>query len=423
MRYASANSPYKLVMLNILTKSNKPNVILFVHGFCGGVDTWKHDNGSYFHQHIIKSPIVSEHFDIATFDYFSKFFNTPVAAGNMLSKIKSLFKTSSNKNEKNIGIDEISELLKTNIRFHLDDYENVVIIAHSMGGLITKNYIANEISESGNSKVKLFISLAVPHLGAELATYGKLFSNHEQINDLAPLSEICPKLNQQWVKLSIKPNTKYFYGTYDDTVKKASAISIDCDDKDIVACDDSHGSICKPESEFSTVVIATNKFLKEFIEGSGEITLAVQKLENSDQFSDEHFVLKLILADVHHATITHSKEHFLNAEYARKLFSSASDQNKLSDLYTKIRTLYHDSYDKFLHTEEMTPGKLVSELHEKIVSEDSSYLKSALPLIHGLHKKGMLHQLANDLSDDIWWTEECSIAALDKVKLSLAQRP
>jgi hypothetical protein len=312
-------------MLNILTKSNKPNVILFVHGFCGDVETWKHENGPYFHQHILKSPIVSEHFDVATFDYFSKFLNTPVAASNML---KSLFKTSSKKNEKNIGIDEISELLKTSIRFYLDDYQNIVVIAHSMGGLITKSCIAKDVSESRNTKIKLFISLAVPHLGAELATYGKLFSNHEQFNDLGPLSDICPKLNQQWIKLSIKPNTKYFYGTYDEVVKKASAISIDCDEKDIIACDDSRGSICKPESELSTVIIAANKFLKEFIEGSGEVQLAVQKLENSKQFAEEHFVLKLILADVHHATITHSKEHFLNAEYARKLFSSASDQEK-----------------------------------------------------------------------------------------------
>lgn len=93
MRYASANSPQKLVMLNILTKSNKPSVILFVHGFCGGLETWKHENGSYFYQHILKSPIVSEHFDIATFDYFSNFFDTPVAASNMVSKFQSLFKT------------------------------------------------------------------------------------------------------------------------------------------------------------------------------------------------------------------------------------------------------------------------------------------------------------------------------------------
>ncbi|MDN2679467.1 ABC-three component system protein [Janthinobacterium sp. SUN033] len=410
-------------MLNILTKSNKPNVILFVHGFCGGVETWKHENGSHFYQHILKSAIVAEHFDIATFDYFSKFSNTSVAANNMLDKLKSLFKTSSKKNEKNIGIDEISELLKTNIRFHLDDYENIIIIAHSMGGLITKNFIVKETLEAGITKIKLVISLAVPHLGTELASFGQLFTSHEQIRDLAPLSDICPKLNEQWVKLSIKPAIKYFYGTYDDVVKKSSASSIDCEDKDIIACDDSHLSICKPESEYSTVVIATNKFLKEFIQGSGEIQLAAQKLENAEQFSDEHFVIKLILADVHQATITHSKEHFLNAEYARKLFSSASDQKKLGDLYTRIRTLYHDSYDKFLHTNEMTPGKLVSEVHEKIISEDSTYLKSALPLIHGLHKKGMLHQLANDLSDDIWWTEECSITALDKVRASLEHQP
>jgi hypothetical protein len=419
MRYALAKYLFLMAMLNILSKSNKANVILFVHGFCGGVETWKNENGTYFYQHILKNPFVAENFDIATFDYFSKFLETPVAASNLVEKLKSLFKTSSSKLERNIGVDELSELLRTHIRFSLDDYQNIVVIAHSMGGLITKSCIAKEVKEVGGTKIKLFISLAVPHLGADLATYGQLFSGHDQIRDLAPLSEVCPKLNQQWVNLSIKPTTKYFYGTYDDVVKKSSAMSIDCEDKDVVACNDSHGSICKPESENSAVILAVNKFLKEFMEGSGELQLEHQKLSNINQFSDEHFVIKLILADVHQATITHSKEHFLNAEYARKLFSSASDQKKLADLYAKIRTLYQDSYDKFLHDDEMNAGKLVSEVHEKIVSADSDFLKSMLPLIHGLHKKGMLHQLANDLTDNIWWTEERSIAALDRVRASL----
>ena len=35
---------------------------------------------------------------------------------------------------------------------------------------------------------------------------------------------------------------------------------------------------------------------------------------------------------------------------------------------------------------------------------------------------GMLHQLANDLKDDVWWSEEQSIHALDALKIRLEKK-
>ena len=164
--------------------------------------------------------------------------------------------------------------------------------------------------------------------------------------------------------------------------------------------------------------MAVIKFLKEFIEGeTHDLNLEVKSLDSDTQYDQEYFVLKLLLADVHNSTIKNSKEHFLNAEYARKLFSSTSDQKVFNDLYSKIRSLYQDSYDRYLADPSVNSGMLVSEVHSKILSEDSLFLKSALPLLNGLHKKGMLHQLANDLARDVWWSEDQSITSLDKLKI------
>ena len=142
----------------------------------------------------------------------------------------------------------------------------------------------------------------------------------------------------------------------------------------------------------------------------------MHKLSDGSQFADEYFALKLLLAEVHEATIKHSKEHFLNAEYVRKMFSSSADQKKLADLYIKIRTIYQDCYDKQASTGKVVGGALVADVHQKIVSEDSQYLKSALPLLQALHKKGMLHQLANDLDDDVWWNDNRSLETLQGMK-------
>lgn len=406
-------------MIEFTLKNNKNNLILFIHGLTGGKDTWLNPTHGYFFDILAKEPFVIENFDIAFFEYYSKLTNNQTR----LEKLKKFFKRTYEKSLKNISVEELGALLTTETRFTLDSYDRIIIIAHSMGGLITKSHIINNAKQGKNHKVKLFISLAVPHLGSELAVYGKLVSSNIQILDLAPLSEVCPQLNDDWVKLAFKPLIKYFYGTHDDIVPKTSSVGTDNLMQDQIACNDNHTSIAKPDGLSSTTVTAVIKFLKEFIEGqTHDLNLEVKSLDSDTQYDQEYFVLKLLLADVHNSTIKNSKEHFLNAEYARKLFSSASDQKVFNDLYSKIRSLYQDSYDRYLADPNVNSGMLVSELHSKILSEDSLFLKSALPLLNGLHKKGMLHQLANDLSRDVWWSDDKSITSLDQLKVEKADK-
>jgi hypothetical protein len=403
-------------MIEFVKKTNKNNLILFVHGFIGGSDTWKNDEQVYFYELLAKDGVIADNFDIAKFEYFSKLLNIFATTATGLSRLANLFATKITKSEKNLGISELSELLSTQLRFVLHEYQNVIVIAHSMGGLITKCCVVNDIEQSDSSKVKLIISLAVPHLGSDTATYGGLLSGNLQIKDLAPLGKFCPHLNNKWLQLNDKPTIKYFYGSYDGVVKKESAVGTDSVTQDTIACPDDHTTICKPKDETSIAVVAVRHFLTDFLKNQTDNAFAVHKLKDENQFSDEYFALKLLLADVHSATVKHSKEHFLNAEYARKFFSSNADQKKLTDLYTRIRTVYQDCYDKHASNGALDGGKLVAEVHQKIVSEDSLYLKTALPLIHALHKKGMMHQLANDLSDDVWWNDNRSLEALESIK-------
>ncbi|WP_262795526.1 hypothetical protein [Catenovulum sp. 2E275] len=73
----------------------------------------------------------------------------------------------------------------------------------------------------------MFLSLAVPHQGAKLATYGNLISNNLQIEGLEPLNGFIHRLNDYWLKTSLRPTTKYFYGTSDKIVDKTSAVPAD----------------------------------------------------------------------------------------------------------------------------------------------------------------------------------------------------
>jgi hypothetical protein len=283
-----------------------------------------------------------------------------------------------------------------------------------MGGLITKCLIADELKLAGWTKVKLFISLAVPHLGSDKAVLGGLISNNLQIDNLNPVNHFIANLNQTWIKLDDKPVTKYFYGNYDDIVTKSSAIAIDNIEKDIISVADDHSSISKPEDTHSIVYCGVCKFIEEEHKHTQLSQIGYQQLQSDVQYDDELFVIKLIVADIAGETQKHAKELFFNAEYVRKLFKTRHDKRQLQVLFDNIRQLYKDSYDGYLAGKTMNSGQLLAEVHTKITDADSLLLKSLIPTLQSYHKKGMLHQLANDERMDIWWSQERSLDVKDE---------
>lgn len=400
-------------MIEFVSQQNKKNLILFVHGFCGGETTWRNGEARSFPELFFDDSEISENYDIAHFSYFTKLLNLFAKAGKFSTFIKRMFKTSHGKLANNISIEEIGNLLITEIRFTLKAYDNIIVVAHSMGGLVTKSAIIKDIENNTPSKIKLFISLAVPHQGAEAATFGKLISDNLQIEGLSPLNDFIHKINDEWLKTNLRPATKYFYGVHDSVVKKTSAIPIDREKPDAISVDEDHTSITKPENSASTIVIAVKQIILDFEKIDPSISiLELKQLEDEKDFNDELFVLKLISADIHNTTIREAKEAFLNAEYIRKIFSSASDQMQLSELYKKIRKVYQNSYTKYIHNGIPNSGLLLADVHEKIITEDKKFLNTFIIFINAIHKQGMLHQLANSQDENIWWVKDSSIDSL-----------
>tara|TARA_R110000850_G_scaffold204342_1_gene330570 strand:+ start:382 stop:1239 length:858 start_codon:yes stop_codon:yes gene_type:complete len=274
-----------------------------------------------------------------------------------------------------------------------------------MGGLVTKSLISDELKKHGCTKVKLFLSLAVPHQGSHVAVLGGLVSNNLQIDNLNPVHHFINTLNQQWIDLNDKPLTKYFYGSYDQVVTKHSAVAIDKIEKDILSVAEDHNSISKPGSLNTIVCKGVCQFLEEAHKHALVDDIGYQKLDSAVELNDELFVIKLIIADIENETRENAKELFFNAEYVRKLFKSNNDKKQLKKLFDNIRQLYKDSYDGYLADDSINSGKLLAEVHTKITSQDAQLLKTLIPALQTYHKKGMLHQLANDSESDIWWSK------------------
>lgn len=389
------------------SKKSCRNLILFIHGFTGDIEnTWTNKNGNSFPTLLLEDNYIKENFDIASYSYFTTLLNLFADAKEKFRFIKSLIRKETHKKEKNLDINELSNNLSTHIRFTLKQYDNIYIIAHSMGGLIIKNLINNEISKNGSTKIKLFVSLAVPHHGAELAVFGKLISNNLQILNLNPVQEFIASMNQNWISLDEKPTTKYLYGTYDDFVTKHSAVAVDKIEKDIISVPDDHTSISKPKDSSSIVYNIVKSFINDEYKHTQLYEAGRQQLVDEEQYEEEIFVLKMIVADIAKPSRDNAKELFFNAEYMRKLLSSKYDQKHLDDLVENIRQLYKDCYDNYLADENINSGKLLSEVHSRISNQDSALLKSFIPALKLYHKKGMLHQMANNEELDIWWCRD-----------------
>ena len=397
-------------MIDFVYKAKNKNLIIFIHGLTGSNETWKNEEtNNTYPDLLLTDEVIADNFDIAYFEYFTSFLNIKENIGILRSLI------SKNKSTpKNISLLEISNVLNTRIDYDLIDYDSIVIIAHSMGGLIAKQSIIKYLTK--NSKIKLFLSLAVPHLGSELATYGDFISPNININELKPFSNETITLMQQWLNASNLPITKYFNGVYEGTVNKNSAVPFNTKEEDILNIDENHRTICKPKDTNSIVIKSSIHILKEF--------LKINKVDDIDydfivdgEYDDEYFVLKLLIANVHESAIKHSKKHFYYSEAIRKIFTSNQDKQILKQLYAKIESLYSNLYMMYTTGKIKTSTDLVSEVHQEIINKNKDFLDTNLPKIDALHKQGMIHQLANDMSKEISWIKSIpTTEELDKFR-------
>lgn len=400
----------KMSMLDWKRRNGEENLVLFIHGLKGGSDTWSFNQSVSFPS-LLSSDSELDNYDIVCFEYFTNFTNL---FGNKTGLLRKLF-NSTKKREVNLPVSEISQLLVTEIDLHLEKYKNIIIVAHSMGGLIAKSCILKLISYERSRNIKGFISLAVPHSGSTIANImSSLITSNIQISDLSVFSDETDNLNREWLNAINLPKAKFVYGTSDNIVKKQSALPLQILEKDYVAVNEDHLTICKPSNIENNVYKVVKKFIVEISNEESNV-LSQAEFVDKNQYDNELFVLKLMLADVHQDFTNHAKEYYYNAELARNLFTSDHDRTVLDKVYRKIKSLYQTQYELAL-SNNFSPDQLVAAIHSKIDTEDKLELSSILFNLDNLHKKGMLHQLANKLNRDVVWSDSTTVESLNKFK-------
>ncbi len=391
---------------------NKVGVV-FVHGLTGNAQTWKNTTGTSFIQLLESDEELVKEYKFLEFEYYTKvlsiFNSAPVQ--KFLSAIKfPKYFGYKEKIRSNRPISKLSSLLETFVRINLEDCDEVIFIAHSMGGLIVKDLILNRQLNIGPKPIG-YISLAVPHKGSLTAQI--LAPLNLNANELKPLDDYVDNLNNEWTaQKETIPESIYLISLYDECVPDASSRPYKIDRSQEYVLDTDHSSICKPEDINSKVYLIVSKFLKAQAYKTKMLELSKTPYTAFDPtFDKEIFVIKMILCDIGEKGIDDAKECFFQAEIISKA-ANKQDIVILTSLQNKVLSIYRQKYNKH-STNGDSPNEIFSQVHDAILENDSTSLKVGVDYINFLHKKGLLHQLANKLCKTVIWSESTN---LDDVK-------
>ncbi|HAS6360880.1 TPA: hypothetical protein RQJ98_001129, partial [Vibrio vulnificus] len=150
--------------------------VVFIHGLRGNTDTWVNDDGKSLQELLREDDaVIAEYCDFFEYNYFSKiteFMNGFVSKHSfgLLSKLPIFgsleILSKSKKVRKNKTIGQLASGLESELRARFDDHREIILIGHSMGGLVAKSLILSQLKSGTVDNIKSYISLATPHHGS-----------------------------------------------------------------------------------------------------------------------------------------------------------------------------------------------------------------------------------------------------------------
>lgn len=145
----------------------RKKVVLFIHGLGGdSKKTW-----GKFPELIEKDKELDEKFGIEYYSFPTSLFRFPFQ-------------------KKSPTIQHLAEGLRTQIEHSLSDYQEIALVCHSLGGLIAKKYLIEEVKSQNNLRISKLFLFAVPNNGANLATIaGHIAFKHRQLKQVCKDSD------------------------------------------------------------------------------------------------------------------------------------------------------------------------------------------------------------------------------------------
>ena len=201
------------------------STVVFVHGLGGDpAATW-----GRFPELIAADPALTV-CDTASFSYPTSLFRFPFS-------------------KKYPKIQTLADALRTLLDVKYADRTDFILVCHSLGGLIGRRYLVDELKRKAELRVRGLLLYAVPNDGAGLAKVASYVSwRHNQLRQLCRDSDLIRDLDYDWGTTGIvdRVQVRYIVGALDNVVSERSARSSwGATNVDVVA-DRGHVDIVKP---------------------------------------------------------------------------------------------------------------------------------------------------------------------------------
>lgn len=244
--------------------SKRKVAVVFIHGIFGDTyTTWIADNGVSFFDLLHNDPKVGSDVDIFAFGFTSK----------MLG-------------EGSMSIDDAAIRLNAHLKsYDVDKYPAIVLVTHSMGGLVAMRYL--QIFQDMRQKVPLIVMYSTPQTGAEVASLASHISGNPALGDMIPANDnnYLKALSNQWKEVTgEKPVIKCAYELKDTTgirIVDWQGATYFCEGAALGISED-HIGIVKPNRPQHDSVILLINSLEDYVVGEE----LVGKLETPDFVSE-----------------------------------------------------------------------------------------------------------------------------------------
>ncbi len=165
----------------------------------------------------------------------------------------------------NESIHNIAEGLATEIELRCSPEDKLILVGHSLGGLIIRKYLLNQHFKGKMPNLSKVCFFAVPQNGSGLSDIAKLIGwRHQQLKALCKDNKYLEEMNDQWVSTKITNSFDILsvIGGRDDIVTSESSKSIfrDSDIKMLVG--KGHINIVKPDGYDDSSYLVLKQFIK-----------------------------------------------------------------------------------------------------------------------------------------------------------------
>lgn len=194
---------------------------------------------------------------------------------------------------RSLKIQDISMGLRTELIHRFPNHDRILIVCHSLGGLVAKHFICDLVKSGSRPPVKGVIFFATPHTGATLAAVADRLSwRHYQVRQLRHNADFLNLVTEDWERLGCEAKlelVEYVRGGLDAVVVANSASP--SGSRPQLISNKGHIDLVKPndDSDLSYLIVkhATQKL---FLSETGDLA----RLRDAIEIRDRNTITALV---------------------------------------------------------------------------------------------------------------------------------